>query len=561
MNNPDLALAVKEINEHAEPYRYADRMYRNKVDEVFASSNRITKLLKEASRHFRTNIAAAPVDAVLNGLEVTSVTIPTVTGEVDNELTRIFKEKVWDANELDLYLPDWLREVGKEGDAYLVVWEGEEEGTCEVHMRKPVGARMFYAQENEREKRFFAYMWEQTAPKRTRINLMYPDRVEKYISKAEDPKSDKDFHQFEEDGDGGWPLVTDYADVAAFHGRTDHPYGMPDHFNAYGPQNQLNKLIATDMSSVDFTGFPQRAALQDAPVEDDGDLWDADDNESTGGTGIEQSGQSNLKAHPGSLWMLKNTRALVSLPPAEADNFLKREEQAIRLASVATGTPMRFFVGTNGQAPSGASLREDDTRLTARKQARIRMAGSTLTDAFTFAMRKVLGYKDCPMVVVNWKPAQRAETLDEWQTVQAKQASGVPRDDTLLEAGYTPAQIAAWNKDAPDPGQGLAERIGLMERLAGAAEKLAAAAELGALDISLVQDLMAGFLPAPLDENGKPKVIESSGDKASLTIREVSEISQKMYLAVPNLYSREEARTLLAAAGIDIDPDAPAPTE
>jgi hypothetical protein len=492
---PDLTRAVKEINEHADAYRLADRMYRNKVDEIFASTNRIAQLLKESSRHYRTNIAAAPVDAVLNGLEVTSVTVPGKDGNANDDLTQQFKEKVWDANELDLYLPDWLREVGKEGDAYLVVWEGEEEGTCEIHLRKPVGARMFYREENEREKSFFAYMWKEG--KRTRVNLMYSDRVEKFVSRAEDPKSDKDFQPFEEDGDGGWPIMHDYGEVAAFHGRTDHPYGVPDHFNAYGPQNQLNKLIATDMASVDFTGFPQRAALQDAPIEDDGELWDADDNESTGATGIEQSGQSNLKAHPGSLWMLKNTKALISLPAADADNFLKREEQAIRLASVSTGTPMRFFVGTNGQAPSGASIREDDARLTARKQARMRMAGATLQDAFTFAMRHILGFKDCPPVVINWQPAQRAETLDEWQTISAKQAAGVPRDSTLLEAGYTPNQIDDWNTNSPNPGEGLGERIALMERLAGAAEKLAAAAELGALDMSLVQDLMAGFLPAP----------------------------------------------------------------
>ena len=497
VNSADLTRAVTAINDHAEAYRLADKMYRNQVDEIFAASNRITKLLKEASRHYRTNIAAAPVDAVLNGLEIASITIPDANGSPNQELTRVFKEKIWDANQLDLYLPDWLREVGKEGDAYLVVWEGDEEGTCEVHMRKPVASRMIYAEENDRVKKFFVYMWD-NGNKRKRVNLMYDDRVEKYISTIENPKSDKDFKEFEEDGDGGWPISHDYGEVAAFHGRTDHPYGTPDHANAFGPQNQLNKLIATDMASVDFTGFPQRAALQDAPIEDDGDLWDQDDNESGAGTGgVDMSEESGLVSHPGSLWMLKNTKSLVSLPPADADNFLRREEQAIKLASVSTGTPMRFFVGTSGQQPSGASLREDDRRLSSRKEMRKRMIGATLSDAFTFGMRKVLGYKDCPEVVINWQPTRRAETTDEWETVQAKQQAGVPRDDTLLEAGYTPAQIQVWNEDAPNPGEGLTERIGLLERLAGAAEKLASAAELGALDMALVQSLMAGFLPVP----------------------------------------------------------------
>jgi hypothetical protein len=130
---------------------------------------------------------------------------------------------------------------------------------------------------------------------------------------------------------------------------------------------------------------------------------------------------------------------------------------------------------------------------------RMLLAGATLRDAFTFAMRKVLGYADCPEVVINWKPAQRAELPDEWEVIQAKQAAGVPRDVTLLEAGYTPSQIQDWNDAAPDPGEGLLARVELLERLAGAAEKLAGAAGLGALDMKLVQELMAGFLPAPDD--------------------------------------------------------------
>lgn len=551
----DLTCAVTQINDHVDEYRLADKMYRGKIEEVFATNNRIVGLLKEVSKHYRTNLAGVVVDAVLNGLEITSVTIPSSTGETDKKLTQIFKEKVWDANQLDLYMPDWLREVGKEGDAYLMVWEGEQEGTCQIHTRKPVWARMIYDEENDRIKKFFAYMWKEDSPKRTRVNLMYPDRVEKWVSTAKEPKTSNDFQRFEDESDGGWPLTHDYGEVAAFHGRTDHPYGVPDHLNAYGPQNMLNKVIATFMGSIDFTGFPQRAALQDSPIEDDGDDWDQDDNESDGATGIEMSEDSKLRAEPGSLWMLKNTRALVQLAAADSDNFLKPIDKAAQLISATTGTPIRFFNGTQGQQPSGASLREDDARLNARRAMRILLAGATLRDAFTFAMRKVLGYKDCPEVVINWKPVRQAELLDEWEAIESKQRAGVPRDQTLLEAGYTPGQIEEWNTNAPDPGEGLGPRVELLERLAGAAEKLAAAAELGALDMSTVQSLMAGFLPAP--EDGEPA--PPAGEPRELTMREISEISQKMYLAVPALYSREEARRMLAEKGIPIDPDAPAP--
>lgn len=502
VDSSDLTRAVTEIREHADAYRKADAFYKGDVEEVFASSARITALLKEASEHYRTNLAATCVDAVLQGLEITSVTVPGKDGKPNDELTQVFKEKVWDANKLDLYMPDWLREIGKEGDAYLVVWEGEQDGTCELYMRKPMNARMFYDDENERTPLFFAWTWKETGTGRTRYNLMYPDRVEKYVTTAKNPKSAKDFTTIEDDGDGGWPVKNEYEELAAFHGRTDHPFGVPLHYKAYGPQNQLNKAIATHMGSIDFVGFPQRARLIDNPLDPSGDLWDEDDNESAGGSGVidTDDNESNLTAHPGSLWDLPNTKALVQLPAADADNFLKPIDKAAQLMSAATGTPIRFFNGTQGQTPSGASLREDDARLTSRRRMFMLLAGAVLSDAFTFAMRKVLGYKECPEVVINWQPAHRAELQDEWDTIRTKQDAGVPRDRTLTEAGYTPAEVQEWREAAPDPGEGLAARVDLLDKLATAAEKLATAASLGALDMSAVQELMAGFLPAPNSE-------------------------------------------------------------
>jgi hypothetical protein len=498
----DLTKAVTQILEHVDEYRLADDYYRGRVDEVFAS-DKIAALLRASARHYRTNLAATPVDAVLNGLELTTVMVPGLEDKPNEKLTQELQTQVIERNELSLYLPDWFREVGKEGDAYLIVWEGEDDGgtkTCEIHIKKPTGSRMFYKDENEREKDFFAFMWKESNPKRTRINLYYADRVERYVSTATEPKSDKDFIEFTVDNED-WPIPHEYGEVPVFHGRSDHPYGVPDHFKAYGPQNAINKLLATHMASIDFQGFPQRAALMDTGLDDDGDAWDQDDNEADAASGtIDTDDESRLVSSPGRLWMLRNVKELVQLEAANPDSFLKPLDKAVQLMSAATGTPLRFFVGTQGQQPSGASLSEDDKRLTARKQMRQRMLGAVLSDAFTFAMRKILGHTDCPRVVVEWAPAQRAELLDEWETVEAKQRAGVPRDVSLQEAGYTAVQVEQWREGAPDPADGLAGRVDLLNKLGDAAQKLATAAELGALDMAVVQEFMAGFLPRPDSE-------------------------------------------------------------
>ena len=240
----------------------------------------------------------------------------------------------------------------------------------------------------------------------------------------------------------------------------------------------------------------------DADLDDDGDAWDKDDHETAPPSGgiPDTDDESSLVAHPGRLWMLRNVKELVQLPAADPDAFLKPLDKALQLMSVATETPMRFFAGSAGQLPSGASQREDDMPLQSKRARRLLMLGSMWRDALTFAMRKILGHANCPEVVVQWAPLDRATELDEWQAVSAKQAAGVPRDVTLQEAGYTSDQVQDWRENAPDPGEGLAPRVELLNQLADAAQKLAAAASLGAIDMAVVQSLMAGFLP---DETNK----------------------------------------------------------
>lgn len=550
----DLTLAVKEINNARPAYETWRDYYRGDKHEVFASA-KLKALLGQSAEEYKVNLAKKPVNAVLNGLKVNAVMVPGLDSDgneaPDEGMTEMLVDQVWVPNQMDMYIPDWLREIGYQGDSYLIVWDGEEEGSCEIHICKALHGRMFYDTENPRKKLFFAMMWLEGDPKRTRLNLYYRDRIERYYANTKNPKTDNDFKQYTEDGDQ-WPQPNPYGEIPVFHGRSEHPYGMPDHYDAFGPQNAITKLLATNMASIDFVGFPQRAALMDPTLDDDGDDWDEDDNEGTGGSGIPVEDRSSLVAHPGRLWTLRGVKELVQLAAADPESFLKPLDKALQLMSVATETPMRFFVGSNGAAPSGESLREDDKPLTSKRVMRQMMAGATLSDALTFAMRKILGKADCPEVLVQWVPAERATAKDEWETVKSKQEAGVPRDVTLQEAGYTPDQTNEWSKNQADPEGTLPARVQLLNTLGDAVQKLATAAELGAIDMAAVQELVAGFLPEP--EEGEPDEGAPAGPR-QLTVREQAEIVQKIYLGVPVIMSREEARAMLTRAGIEISTD------
>lgn len=548
----DLTLAVKKIGDAAPAYEKAKEFYFGEQTEVFASA-KLRKLLGESADEYKVNLAKKPVNAVLNGLKIMAVTVPgNEDGKANEALTKVLQNEVWKPNELDMYVPDWLREIGYQGDSYLIVWDGEEDGTVEVHLCKALYGRMFYEQENPRKKRFFAMVWREGDPEVTRVTLWYHDRIERYWSNIKNPKSDKDFKRYTEDDSTAWPQPNPYGEIPVFHGRNDHPYGIPDHFDAYGPQNAITKLLATSMASVDFQGFPIRAALMGDSLDDEND-WDADDNESIGGTGIEQSGHSKLKAHPGQLWQLYNVNELVQLDPPNPDGFLKPLDKSMQLMSVATETPMRFFTGNHGNAPSGESLREEDKPLTNKREARQMAAGSALSDALTFAMRKVLGKADCPEVSIQWAPIERATAKEEWETVKAKQEAGVPRDVSLQEAGYTSDQTDEWGKNQADPEGTLAARVGLLNTLGEATQKLATAASLGAVDMALVQELVAGFLPD--NEDAPSADPDAPPAPRPLSVKEQAEIVQKTYLGVPGILSREEARAMLRRAGIEISTD------
>src|SRR5207245_1963593 len=61
-----------------------------------------------------------------------------------------------------------------------------------------------------------------------------------------------------------WPMPNPYGQIPAFHLRTDLDYGKPVHRNAFALQDAISKLIEMQMVTVEFSGYPQRYAIQEA---------------------------------------------------------------------------------------------------------------------------------------------------------------------------------------------------------------------------------------------------------------------------------------------------------
>jgi len=453
----DLIPAYAELRAARPEYEQAEMYREGEAPEKFPSLA-IQRALRGGGRDFHVNLAARPVDAVLDRLEISSVTC-----DPDEHTAKL--QEIWDANELYIEAPQIHDNALTYGDAYLFVWpsdsssDADERGDPVTHVdgvhlfyNSPLCVRIIYDEENTRLPRLAIKTWCQGTDetRRIRVNLYYADHFEKWIiketaaKKPEDRLTSDDFEPYvDEHTDENGHIPNPYGRVPFFHFRTRRPYGRPVHKNAYGPQDALTKLITNQMAASDFAAFPQRYGLLDPGASEDDDLdWGHDDQSDP------EDRPSQMVASPGSMWILRNYRAVGQFAPADPDAFLKPQSQFMRLMAATTTTPMRWF-DPSGDVPSGESIRADDAPLVKKINAFQRSFGATWRDALEFALN-ILGIK--AKVTVQWAPAHATSDLEYWQAVQAKQDAGVPIRQTLLEAGYTDAQVTAWGytKDQPN---------------------------------------------------------------------------------------------------------------
>jgi hypothetical protein len=493
----DLMYGIEELKEARPGYDKAQTYYDGTVPEVFTST-RIRRALAARGIDFDLNFAKTPVNAVTDRLEIAAVTSP------DDSANKVISQ-IWQDNQLDLEMPDLFRRAGEYGDAYLFVLPVEDDKgnvvRVEMFYNSPQTVRVIYDEENPRRKAFTIKRW--CDGPYLRAELYYDDRTERWTT-GKDSRGDNAndwMHWLADPDDDGvadpesWVIVHDWGEQPVFHFRTDRPYGVPEHYGAYGPQNAITKLQATHMGTVDYQGFPQRYALTDTATTDTSDLepgdWDDGDfPEDDSGTGPRDSGDdSSLKAGPGELMLLRGFKAVGQFDAANPSVFLDPIMFNVRAMAQITNTPTWLF-DPSGEQPSGQSVRAQDAPFTRKVGNRQLSYGGTAREAFTFALRR-LGV-DNPVVDVRWVPAETVDDQEGWQTVGEKIKNGVPRKQALMETGYRQEQVDEWLTGVDDAE--LQRRVDVLASLADSAQKLGAAAALGVVTEEQVTSLMAGTI-------------------------------------------------------------------
>lgn len=499
----DLQEALEDLNEAVPGYKKAERYYEGTVREKFLNKA-VQQLLTGSADDFNVNLAGRVVDAVLDRMEIAAVTaepidlndngIPddqedetdnsTPTTALDspdngtNSTTGLGVEdssevapadlmteeekaldeaisRIWRDNEMDIEAPEVHQKMLEYGDAYLFVGLNEEEDGVDLFFNSPMNVRVLYEDENPRKKRLAIKKWE-VGPKnnkRIRLNLYYEDGTYKFISKgASDRSGAADFQVYTDDStdEMGW-VENDTGSIPFFHFRTSRPYGKPEHKKAYGAQDALTKLVKNMMSTSDFAAFPQRWALQETGTTTDDDLdWDSGSSDAADEKNPADL-QSQLISGPGRIWPLRNMKAVGQFSAADVEQFLKPINTFTGLMAAVTATPVSYFLVTIGAAStpaSGESQRKGESPFLSKINARQLSAEATWQDALDYGMN-LLGLE--AEVKVRWAPSQIVSGESGWKAVQEQQKAGVPVRQTLLEAGYTEAEVTSWGYTADNP--------------------------------------------------------------------------------------------------------------
>jgi hypothetical protein len=413
----DMKKAIDLITDRRNHYLTAEAYYEGSVSEVF-SNTKWQKLLTSNKTDFRFNFARTVVESVLNRLEINNITANTQSA---NEKIA----SIWKMNDMQIDADEIHRRALAYGDCYSIVWTNVE-GQVTIDYNSPLTTVMVYDDENPRIKKFAAKLWQTEDPndykkKIARLNMYYPDRIEKFEMSGEVENVISA---------GGFVLIDtvenpwDYVPV--FHFRTTKQYGRPEHQDAYGPQDAINKLVITHMNTVDYQGAPQRYALSGNG--NSAEFEDFDDAEVSDNLGA-------LKNGPGELWYLKGVSRVGEFAPADHKVFTEPVTQFVRSMASITNTPLHYFEKT-GSVPSGEGLRTAEAPLLKKVEDRQITFGSTWADMFRFILQ--IENEDAePDIVVDWKAVESMDSLDAWEVAVKKRVVGVSLEQVLIEMGYS----------------------------------------------------------------------------------------------------------------------------
>ncbi len=404
-----------------EDYELARRYYHG--DHDTAITDRLKKFLPPRLA-FRDNFMNVVVDTLSERLKV-------IGFESENETLGQAMWDLWNDNRMDYTQNVIHTETIMLGDSYILCdWDEENQRPRWSHQK----AEMILPHYNEatRKMDWASKKWLQAGMMGeepiTRLNIYYPDRVEKYMARG------GVWRRFQDETDESWPIpwVTKEGaplGIPFIHFRNrplGEDFGQSEIINVIPMQDLLNKSLIDLTMILDTLAFPQRYTLN------------------------VNHGASRLDILPGSVTEFHSEYdggQVGQWNAAQVDGPLKSIEGLVQHIAGTTRTPQHLFQ-IMGDTPSGEALKTAESGLVNKAKQRMVNFGNSWEDCMTMSIRiqRAFGTSEFNDEEVDldtlWDDPETRNEQSHLESLRIKAELGVSRDQILSELGYDDDQIA-----------------------------------------------------------------------------------------------------------------------
>lgn len=424
--NTDIEQAIECLRANQTRYDKTERYHRGEHNLMFATE-KFQNTFGALFREFAMNLCPAICDAVKDKLKITEFRVDSGTASL-----RSNAERIWQRNRMATRAGEVHKEVLKNGDAYAIVWP-DAEGNSIIYPNKAGNVTVAYDEDSPGQILWAAKYW-RTHDKRTRLNIFYPDRIERYTAIRESQRTLLDAKEFvsfvensvhrdtENEPTQISTIANPYGVVPVFHFANNADLGMPGQselVSAIPVQDGLNKSVLDMLVAMEFSAYRQRWA---AGIEIEYDN--------------EGKAVAPFTAGIDHLWIAQNPNARFGdFESANLDHFLRvKDSFRIDMASV-TGTPLHYLMPHTSRSYSGESLKKAETRFIAKVRDRQESFGQTWADLMAFAL-KIEGHGDDIRLITAWEDPDRMSEREFLENIILKQQIGITPEQALTEAGY-----------------------------------------------------------------------------------------------------------------------------
>ena len=452
--NPQIEHAIEKFRCSGAKYAKTERYYRGDHDLAFATE-KFVNAFGTLFREFAMNLCPAICDAVRDKLRVTGFSVGSraalpagVARDADLASQgeamqagslRSDIDRIWFRNRMAERAGEIHKEALKNGDAYAVVWF-DPLGEVTIYPQRAGSVTVEYDEELPGQILWAAKYW-RTPDKRTRVNIFYPDRIERYVTRKESEVVLPEASDFVAVGSprsnvqGPKPKDTRPETLDLGPGTILNPFGVVPVFHfannadvgclgqselepAIPIQDGLNKSVLDMLVAMEFSAFRQR--------------WAA-------GIEIEYDDEGKPKppftAGAERLWIATDPNTKFGdFNASNLDQFLKvKDSFRIDMASV-TGTPLHYFLQNSGGFASGESLKQNETRFLAKVRDRQASFGQIWAELMAFSL-KLAGHGPVELIT-QWEDPSPMTEKDVLANILLKKQIGLSTEQALREAGY-----------------------------------------------------------------------------------------------------------------------------